>query len=172
MLRSADYSTLKKSYIIFLCLDDPIGFGGYVYTKQSFFKEYPDKTYNDKTNVVFYNCKGYEQVDDSELRNVLEFIYTAKSNSPFTDSIEKSVDKVKSDETWRKEYMTINEVIRDEKKLAREEGVKEGKEEQALSSASQMLEDNMPIDKIATYTGLPVEKIEELAKKVTVPAQN
>ena len=69
--------------------------------------------------------------------------------------------------------MTINQVIRDEKKLAREEGVKEGKEEQAIKTAEKMLKrGKLTYEEIADYTGLPVEKIEELAKKVTVPAQN
>ena len=166
MERSADFEKLKNSYIIFLCLDDPIGYGSYIYTKQSVFKEYPDKSYNDKSNIVFYNCSAYKDVEDKELRNVLEFIYNANSNSTFTDKLQKSVDDTKKSPEWRKEYMKLSEIINDSKK----EGVKEGKEEAFIETAINMLKDGkLSAEEIAQYTKLPLEKINQLAKEVLVP---
>ncbi|MBQ7274665.1 MAG: hypothetical protein IJR15_04330 [Clostridiales bacterium] len=42
----------------------------------------------------------------------------------------------------------------------REEGVMMGKEENAL----KMIADNLPLETIARYTGLPLERIKELAE--------
>ena len=150
MERSDDFSKLKDSYVIFLCKDDPIGLGGYVYTKESFFKEYPTEIYNDKTHIVFYNSRAFNKVEDKELRNVLEFIYNANSNSEFTDELVKSVDDAKVRPEWRKEYMKFSEVLKNN----------------SLKIAKNMLEDGVPIEKIIQYTNLKKEDIEALSKKI------
>ena len=62
--------------------------------------------------------------------------------------------------------------IRLAKRAAREEGWKDGREEgwkdgernRALSDARNMLADKLPPEKIAQYTGLPVEDIRALAQ--------
>ena len=57
--------------------------------------------------------------------------------------------------------------IEEASRKARENGLKEGKEEKAIESAKKMLADNLALEKIAQYTGLPLKKIEELAAEIT-----
>lgn len=45
-----------------------------------------------------------------------------------------------------------------------EMGRAEGREEGIIENAKAMLKDNLPIEKIAQYTNLSIEKIEELKK--------
>ncbi len=55
------------------------------------------------------------------------------------------------------------EGIRIGEKRGEKRGKKQGINEAKIASARNMLEDNLPIEKISQYTGLPLEKIEELA---------
>ena len=52
----------------------------------------------------------------------------------------------------------------------REEGREEGRLQQAMKIAENMLNKNYPIDDIAEITGLPLEKIQELASQITQEA--
>ena len=52
----------------------------------------------------------------------------------------------------------------------REEGRREGRSEAIIETAENMLNKNYPIDDIAEITGLPLEKIQELASQMTQEA--
>ena len=52
----------------------------------------------------------------------------------------------------------------------REEGREEGRLQQAIKTAENMLNKNYPINDIAEMTGLPLEKIQELASQMTQEA--
>ena len=100
----------------------------------------------------------------------MEFIYNFKSNSDFTNKLEQSVLDAKEKPEWRKEYMFFDTLLKKEKAESKEEGRKEGMEEGALksaiSNAIEMLKDGMNKDKVVQYSGLPLEKVEELAKSI------
>jgi len=54
--------------------------------------------------------------------------------------------------------------IQETRRAARAEGLAEGKKEQAISIAKNLLKENMPFDKIADITGLSVKEIERLTQ--------
>ena len=47
-------------------------------------------------------------------------------------------------------------------KTIREEGIAEGAQQKAIETALNMLKENIPIEKVARYSTLPVEKVQEL----------
>ena len=45
------------------------------------------------------------------------------------------------------------------------EGIKEGRELAKIEVAQSMLKDNLPLEMISKYTGLSIEKLEELKRE-------
>ena len=44
------------------------------------------------------------------------------------------------------------------------EGISQGAEQKAIETARNMLNDNLPINQVVQYTGLPLEKVKEISK--------
>lgn len=127
--RRTKYKDLKENFILFICKDDPFGLGFPCYTKKTSFVETDDIPYDDKTHNVFYNSSAYAKAHDKEVRDVLEFIYTMKSNSDFTKYLETSVKIAKAKPVFKDEYMYFSDIVEDEKEKAYENGHKDGQEE-------------------------------------------
>lgn len=53
-------------------------------------------------------------------------------------------------------------------KTVREEGIAEGAQQKAIETALNMLKENIPIEKVARYSTLPVEKVQELKAQLAV----
>lgn len=121
------YRDLKESYVLFICRDDPLGAGLPVYTKKTVFLETDAVPYADKTHTVFYNASAYKKTEDPEIRAVLQFISTLKADSDFSRELEDSVIQVKSNMDFRSNYMTVEDIIEEEKEEAREIGLAEGR---------------------------------------------
>ena len=47
-----------------------------------------------------------------------------------------------------------------------QQGLQQGAQEKALETARMFLSENIPIEQVARCTGLPLETVEELAKKL------
>lgn len=124
--RRTKFKDLKENYILFICKDDPFGYGIPCYTKKSVFKELNEIPYDDKTHNVFYNSSAYEKEEDEQIRNVLEFIYKLKANSAFTKQLEDSVMLAKAKGLMKDEYMYFQDILEEEKEIAREIGHAEG----------------------------------------------
>ena len=80
--------------------------------------------------------------------------------------------KISADEEKRLEYEERQKAIRDHRHMLasgrREglrEGLREGKHEHAVEMARKMLEDKLPIEKIAEYSGLSPEDVHRLEEQ-------
>ena len=67
---------------------------------------------------------------------------------------------VENIERWKQEF--IQEGKKEGMKKGKKEGKEEGMKEKAREDAKMMLEDDMPVEKISKYTGLPIEEIKKL----------
>ena len=56
------------------------------------------------------------------------------------------------------------------KNYAFDDGKEAGVQQQAIESAKKMLADNLSLDKVSLYSGLPLEQVKELAAKMPVQA--
>jgi len=124
--RRTQFNKLKETYILFICKDDPFGFGLPRYTKQSRFKEIDKFVYDDKTHHLFYNCSAWQKEDDEGIREVMKFIFSLKADSNFTQKLETATDYAKANSVFKDEYMYVEDIIEEEKEIAREEGLAEG----------------------------------------------
>lgn len=144
--KSRDYSELKKSFVIFICTFDPFGKGAYVYTFRNVCKEYPEMSLGDDTYKIFFNTKGKVGNISPELKNLLEYLQTSKVPEGCSDQLISDMDyalqKARSNEEWRNDYMTL-ELLKQEERM---EGRKEG--ENALISLLNSLREQNREDEI------------------------
>ena len=157
--RRTKYKDLKETYIIFICKDDPFNMSCPVYTKKSIFEECPEFNYQDKTHFVVYNSSAYEKEKDKEVKSVLKFIYGLKAETSFTNKLETTVNEMKQEQSLKEGYMDFLDYVEEEK----DEAVLQN----SMKTAKNMLEDGVPIEKIAKYTNLKIEDIEALTKELT-----
>lgn len=134
--KGADYSKLKKSFVIFICTFDLFGKGGYVYTFENRCLEYPDLRLGDDAIKVFININGNDDSHISpELKELLTYIRTSKVPekciNPLISDMDDALHKARSNEEWRKEYMTLETMRTDYTEKGREEGLAEGRKEES-----------------------------------------
>ena len=167
LLKGQNYNDLKESYVIFICLSDPFKLGLPVYTFKNLCEENPTADLNDKSYKVFYNASAYEKETDKELFALLQYISAKQTCSPFTDEINGLVEQAKLSEAFRSDYLTMNLREYDLRRMGREEGIRTGIEKANLDNARNMLADNIAVERIARYTGLPVEAVRKLKAELS-----
>ncbi len=178
LMHGQRYKDLPESFIIFICTEDPFNLGKPVYELKTVFKN-TESVYNDDTNKIFFNAAAFELAEDEKVRNFLRFVHTQDTLDDFTSKIEDASVAAKRNAIWRKEYMFLYDVIEDEKEVAREIGLEEGRaagleegraagmtagERQAsFTAAKRMLEKaKYSISEIAEITGLSEAEIKQI----------
>ena len=115
--KGENYNKLRKSYVIFICDYDEFGLGRHIYTFEKSCNEDSSLKLGDDTFVVILNTKGYLDDVSDEVKELLEYIGGAKPQSQLTKSLDEEVEKVKSNEEWRREYMTMKMLINESVEL-------------------------------------------------------
>ena len=153
---SVDYSTLRKTYVIFICNYDPFGRKRYIYSFENVCREEPDLRFGDETVKVIVNTKGEIGEISDELKEALEYMDSGTVTGEYSKELDAAVTAVKTSEERRVEYMTmaIREMeIRAESRAegleeglekgmekGREEGLAEGMEKKELSTIQLIME--------------------------------
>ena len=107
--KGADYKTLKKSYVIFICNYDPFEKGRYIYSFSNRCDEDPTIELKDDAYKIVINTKGSLGEISDELKAVVKYLDTGVADSDYTKELAQEVEFVKSDEKWRREYMLMME---------------------------------------------------------------
>ena len=160
--KGARYNSLKRSYVIFICMFDPFNKNLPIYTFSNYCKEMPDLELGDETAKVFVNPYGDTKELSEEMKALFEYLKEELTQSDFTKKLYEEVEKVRENNEWRREYMAWISELEESKEEAREEGREEGREQVAIG----MLKDNMPISKIIMYSSLSESRILELQQKL------
>ena len=113
--RGARFSELKRTYIIFICTEDPFKNGLPVYTFDYRCKEDPELLLGDEATKVIINATGNRTGLSDEMSAFLDFILTGKGNSSFTHRLEAAVESAKTHKEWEVEYMTLYAKIQEER---------------------------------------------------------
>ena len=163
------YEDLKESIVIFICKQDYFGLGLPRYTFSSYCDENKELKLEEKRTTIFLNPKS--ECSEAKLKGFLEFIDCNKATDTFSQLLKDTVEKTKEDEEVKKSYMLMRDYVRDlyaeefkeAEKKSREEGItiglEQGKSEEKLSFAKQMLNKNYSIEEIQSLTGLTKEVI-------------
>ena len=117
-----------------------------------------------------YNASAYKKETDPEIYAFLHYISTNVPENDFTTGIFKSVEKAKENEQFRSDYMRCNihdfDIMEEGKEIGIAIGEERGRTEAKLEAARNFLMENIPENVIARCTGLPVEKVRELAEEL------
>ena len=122
--RGEDYSSLKRSYVIFLCPFDAFDRGLHKYTFTNRCEELPELLLGDEAAKIFLCADGKADDVSEEMKEFLQWMVTGHpGNSNLVKSLDDAVQKARDHEKWRLEYMTL--LMRDNQ--MREEGRVEGR---------------------------------------------
>ncbi len=156
--KGKDYKELKRSFVIFVCAFDLFGEGRHIYTFENRCIQNLGLGLGDDTVKIILNTKG--TIDDvtPELKRLLDFIDGKKPEDDFTRELDKAVQSARKNERWRLGYMTLQMHYQEKY----EQGIEQGNRQSAL----RMIKDgNLPLEKIALYSGLTLEQVSELEKE-------
>ena len=185
-----EYSALKDSYVIFLCLGDAFGHRLPVYTFRYRAEEDKNILMNDGTVNIFFNATMYDKMQSENLRSFFKYLCGKNSDDNFTDRLSALVERVKMNAQWRHRYMTIEQEIKLQVEARTNERAKElakdiaknmaqdiaknmaqdiAKDmaqdianEKTLETAKNLLKINISPEQIAMATGLSLEQVTSL----------
>ena len=154
--------------MIFLCLSDPFDERLPVYFFENTCRFGRKRNLGDGAYKLFFNASEYAKMETVEEQNFFKFLSEQNADGDFAKTIEEKVSFARKNMDWRKNYMTWQQTIDEEKDIAFEEGVRQGLEQgmeqgiykKSVEDAKAMLADGMDVNLIAKYTGLPIETIE------------
>jgi len=164
------YKALNESYIIFICLFDPIGSNRAVYTFENICIEDKRLPLQDGTKKIILNANSFRTADNKELQGFLQYVKTGKVTTAYTGRIEQMIQTVKRNEQLRKEYHILPAVLMDAfdegeargKLDAFDEGEARGSRQKALETARILKQLGDSVQKIAQATGLTQEEVESI----------
>lgn len=133
LLSGEAYENLPNTYVIFICDFDPFGEERYCYTFTNRCEGAPELYLGDGCTAIFLSTHGK---NDTEVApSMVKFLKYVKadleeSNEDFGDefvaSIQKSVEHIKQSRRMEEHFMTFEELLREERQEALEEGRQEG----------------------------------------------
>lgn len=131
ILRSgAEYEEMPDSYVIFICDYDPIGLGKYKYSVRKTLEEDSIYNYSDGSHTVFLSTVGKN--DDEMSDTLVKFLkYVGASpesveddfDDEYVSQLQNSVKKIKVNREMEGRYMLFEEMMRDEFKAGKAEGM-------------------------------------------------
>ena len=125
----ADYKKLRKSCVIFICGFDYFKKDRYLYTFSNSCREDPGLELEDETLKIVVNITGKVGDISPELREIIHYFQTGEPGGAYTRQLEEAVNKVKTSEERRREYMIAMCREMEIREEGREEGIREGHRE-------------------------------------------
>lgn len=126
--KGADYTELKKTFIIFICTFDLFGEGLPVYTFSHRCEELGKVALGDEATKLFLNSKFSVEPEDTDIAAFLRYVDGRMAEGEFTQEIAREAERVKEHKETRREYMTFQMEIerqrRDAAQKERESGIK------------------------------------------------
>ena len=168
--QGADYKDLKNSYVIFICVPDIFGEGLGKYTFENICLEKPKLKLNDRAYKLFFIAENYDKILNEKQRAFLKLVTSNDSSTEFTKKISKLVEDAKHNTQWRKQFMEFERYMAYSFRAGKAEGISEGKDQKAVETSINLLENGIPPEIIANCVKLPLEKVLELQKQIPVKA--
>jgi len=122
--KGSDYKELKKSYIIFICMQNPFKKRElHLYSFENRCNEDASLFLDDESTKVILTPDGTADDVSDELAEFLDYLAGKGGTSPFVKRLNEAVEQARNKEMWRMEYMTLQ--MRDREKF--EEGMQQGR---------------------------------------------
>ena len=130
-----DYHDLKPNYVIFICTYDPFGHGLFRYTYEMCCKE-TEEPLNDGVYRIFLSTKWKNKEDvPEELVNFLGYIeqttdeYVNEHKDDSLKQLHNHVSRLKKDRKLEGCYMTVEDLLKEQRKEWLERGMQQGQKE-------------------------------------------
>ena len=155
------YSELKDSYVIFICVPDIFEKGLPCYSFENLCREDISVHLNDRAYKYFFIAQNCDKILNEKQKSFLQLVLGQKASDNFTKRIEELTEEAKHNTQWRQQYM--------EWERQRIYDFENGKEAKAIEAAINLLKMRLgTVEQIAKAQGLPLEKVLELQKEITV----
>lgn len=161
LLSGREYAELPDSYVIFICDFDPFGERKYRYTFQMQCEESNRTPLEDGRKIVFLStCGENESEISNELLAFLKFVKAdlKESQGDFHDDYVKKLQEfirhVKESREMEERFMTLEEMLKDERK--------EGRLEAQKRIVSKMLLKGLSDEEIMELCDISLEELENL----------
>ena len=168
--KGQDYTTLKKSYVIFICTFDPFGEGRHIYTFCNTCQENTALTLDDDAVKIILSTKGTMDDVSPEMKRILDYIDGKGASDKFTEELEEAVRSARQNERWRLDYMTLEYEYRQRylegKEEGREEGRAEGRAEGRERTSQKLHERGESIASIADIVELNEEEVKRVISEL------
>ena len=122
----AGYDELPDSYIVFICTFDPYESGLPKYEFRELCVESPDIELGAGIAKVFINAASRSKNVSDDMRAFLDYLCGETASSELTRDIESNILQAKERGQWRREYMTLEDSLKVERKAWLAEGRAEG----------------------------------------------
>ena len=166
--KGENYTKLKDSYVIFLCMHDIFKKKLPVYSFENICHEDSSLKLNDRTFKLFFNAESCDKLKSTEEKDFFNFLKGNSAQTELSKDIQEKVFLAKKNKSWRRQYMTWQQTIDEEKEIASEEGLAEGSRQKALEAARNLLKMNLLTpEQIAQAEGLSIEQVLELKKELS-----
>ena len=175
--RRSDYQSLKKSYIIFICMENPFkGKELHKYTFSNLCHENKNLALGDEAIKIFLTPDSTASDISGELEDFMNFVIKKRGNSDFTKGLEEAVEAIKKGEGWRPEYMHIQELYDEGREAGIAEGRKTGIAEGRKTGITEGMDSTLTIislldsgetdyKKIAESANVSSDIVEEIVKR-------
>lgn len=164
--KGVEYSELRTSYVIFICIPDIFKKGLGKYSFENICKENSEVVLNDRAYKYFFIAKNYDKILNEDQKDFLRLVLSNECSSEFSNKISKMVEAAKHNTQWRKQFMEFERQMAYSFREGKAEGKAEAKEEVVV----EMLKKDISPELIAECVKLPLEKVLELQEKSNVNA--
>ena len=164
--KGKDYTTLKKSYVIFICTFDPFGEGRHIYTFCNTCQENTALTLDDDAVKIILSTKGTMDDVSPEMQRILDYIDGKGASDKFTEELEEAVRSARQNERWRLDYMTLEYEYRQRYLEGKEEGREEGRAEGRERTIQKLHERGESIASIADIVELNEEEVKRVISEL------
>ncbi|MFI3201558.1 MAG: Rpn family recombination-promoting nuclease/putative transposase [Eubacteriales bacterium] len=167
------YKNLKESYVVFICTFDPFEKGLAKYSFHHVCDEDSTLLLEDGTHRMFFNTTANHNIEDKTMQAFLQYVNGEKSNHELICKIEERVNRIKGNEYFRREFMTLLMKLQENREEGFEEGVEVGIErgiEQGIYAMIRVLsdfiqEEDVLLQKIADEFSITWEDAKQYYRK-------
>ena len=105
--KGSDYKGVPTSYVIFICLNDPLGAGYARYELATCCTNNPDVLVDDGSISILLNARAWEHEENPEVAGMLKYALTGHSSGQLAESLANAVDGKNLDRKWVKASMGV-----------------------------------------------------------------
>ncbi|ORU00684.1 hypothetical protein D081_0666 [Anaerovibrio sp. JC8] len=161
----ANYSDLKKSFVIFLCPFKLFQNDRHMYTFRNVCIQDKDMELDDGTTKIFLSSEGTMDDVSPDIKAFLDYMKGLPVQDEFANEVDNFIKEIKGKEEERASYMTYEMKILEAHNDGKEEGIKEGEKIADRRTAVRMLQKGKSTEEIVEFVDLSKEEIEELSRQ-------